>query len=115
MKSQEPTGTGSKLKGLLVLLVVGVFFIAVAVGAFILLHRESIKRALERPPEETEPKQGEVVQYEYFCPMHPQVIQDTAGNCPICGMVLSRREKTKSTSDVAGAIIPEIRMVHLEP
>jgi Cu+-exporting ATPase len=25
---------------------------------------------------------------EYMCPMHPQVIQDHPGNCPICGMTL---------------------------
>lgn len=24
----------------------------------------------------------------YTCPMHPQVVQDTPGNCPICGMEL---------------------------
>lgn len=25
---------------------------------------------------------------EYTCPMHPQIIQDHPGNCPICGMAL---------------------------
>jgi len=25
---------------------------------------------------------------EYTCPMHPQVIQEHPGNCPICGMTL---------------------------
>src|SRR5436190_11139596 len=25
---------------------------------------------------------------KYTCPMHPGVIQDTPGNCPICGMTL---------------------------
>lgn len=25
---------------------------------------------------------------EYTCPMHPQIIQDHPGNCPICGMTL---------------------------
>jgi Cu+-exporting ATPase len=24
----------------------------------------------------------------YTCPMHPQIEQDTPGNCPICGMTL---------------------------
>src|SRR5438874_9575823 len=23
---------------------------------------------------------------EYYCPMHPQVVQDQPGSCPICGM-----------------------------
>ena len=30
---------------------------------------------------------------EYYCPMHPSVVRDTPGNCPICGMPLSKRKK----------------------
>jgi Cu(I)/Ag(I) efflux system membrane fusion protein len=30
---------------------------------------------------------------EYYCPMHPGVVRDEAGTCPICGMPLSRRRK----------------------
>jgi Cu+-exporting ATPase len=28
---------------------------------------------------------------EYTCPMHPQIVRDAAGNCPICGMSLEPR------------------------
>jgi Cu(I)/Ag(I) efflux system membrane fusion protein len=31
--------------------------------------------------------------YEFYCPMHPQVVQDEHGACPICGMPLARRVK----------------------
>jgi len=30
---------------------------------------------------------------EHFCPMHPSVVQDEPGSCPICGMPLARRKK----------------------
>jgi Cu(I)/Ag(I) efflux system membrane fusion protein len=30
---------------------------------------------------------------EYYCPMHPSVIRNEPGNCPICGMPLSKRKK----------------------
>ena len=28
---------------------------------------------------------------EWTCPMHPEVVQDTPGNCPKCGMALESR------------------------
>jgi multidrug efflux pump subunit AcrA (membrane-fusion protein) len=28
---------------------------------------------------------------EYFCPMHPQIVRDEPGDCPICGMKLEKR------------------------
>ncbi len=30
--------------------------------------------------------------YVYTCPMHPQIIRDKPGNCPICGMTLVKKE-----------------------
>ena len=29
---------------------------------------------------------------EYYCPMHPAVVQDEPGQCPICGMPLAKRQ-----------------------
>src|SRR6185503_2489310 len=34
----------------------------------------------------------------YTCGMHPQVIQDHPGNCPICGMKLTPIRKSDSAS-----------------
>jgi len=36
--------------------------------------------------------QGEV----YTCPMHPQIIRDKPGNCPICGMKLVKKESSNA-------------------
>ena len=35
---------------------------------------------------------------EFYCPMHPSVVQNEPGNCPICGMPLSKRPKGEKQS-----------------
>lgn len=37
--------------------------------------------------------QQEIIKDEYTCPMHPEIIRDKPGNCPICGMELVKKEK----------------------
>ena len=32
------------------------------------------------------------VAVQYTCPMHPEVVQDTPGNCPKCGMKLVKKK-----------------------
>lgn len=34
----------------------------------------------------------------YTCPMHPQVVRDKPGSCPICGMTLVKMEKKRTKS-----------------
>src|SRR5688572_27636812 len=31
---------------------------------------------------------------EWTCPMHPEIVRDTPGSCPICGMALEPRTAT---------------------
>lgn len=38
-------------------------------------------------------------QHQYTCPMHPQVMQDNPGNCPICGMRLVLANSKKENGD----------------
>jgi len=45
----------------------------------------------------------------YVCPMHPQIIQDTPGSCPICGMDLVQQE-------IAEDVVPgELGQEHEHP
>jgi YHS domain-containing protein/multidrug efflux pump subunit AcrA (membrane-fusion protein) len=53
---------------------------------------------------------SEKEEVEYFCPMHPQVVADKPGKCPICGMPLSKRPKgaVKAPAE-AGVEIPIVQ------
>ena len=46
-----------------------------------------------RLPPSAAPAAGATSDIEYFCPMHPSVIQAQPGKCPICAMPLSKRKK----------------------
>lgn len=39
---------------------------------------------------------------KYTCPMHPEVVQDKPGSCPVCGMTLVLQKKADNTSAPAG-------------
>ena len=41
---------------------------------------------------------------EYFCPMHPRIVREEPGSCPICGMPLSRRVKGEAGDLPAGVL-----------
>ncbi len=38
---------------------------------------------------------------KYVCPMHPRIVRDAPGNCPICGMALVERQLEGATDDAA--------------
>lgn len=37
---------------------------------------------------------------QYICPMHPEVVRDESGNCPVCGMSLERAESLPFVPEV---------------
>ncbi len=41
----------------------------------------------------------------YVCPMHPQIVRDEPGNCPICGMALVRRDPQRSDAAASAPVV----------
>jgi len=48
---------------------------------------------------------------EYFCPMHPQIVRDKPGECPVCGMKLEKRLPRGASPPAAGASSPSARQI----
>lgn len=52
---------------------------------------------------------------KYTCPMHPQVIKDIPGNCPICGMELKVKRDNKNSGMMGDSAMMQknhSRMMH---
>lgn len=41
---------------------------------------------------------------EFYCPMHPHIVRDAMGSCPICGMPLSERKKGAKAETPEGVL-----------
>lgn len=48
----------------------------------------------------------------YTCPMHPSVVSDKPGACPVCGMDLVKKSRPK---DLSGALAAELNVIKLSP
>lgn len=47
-----------------------------------------------KPSEPVQPPPSATSKAEYVCPMHPEVVRDAPGSCPICGMALEPKTVT---------------------
>ncbi len=47
---------------------------------------------------------GQAAETEFYCPMHPSVVRDAPGSCPICGMPLSQRARTGAQAMPEGVL-----------
>jgi Cu+-exporting ATPase len=55
---------------------------------------------------------------KWTCPMHPQIVRDTPGSCPICGMALEPMTVTAEgglLAFVMGDMLPGAPLRHLFP
>jgi Cu(I)/Ag(I) efflux system membrane fusion protein len=77
--------------------------IVLALGGVVLGAALAIMIA--RPAVPTGPA-GATADAEYACPMHPTIVQDHAGECPICGMALVKRDRGPAPSPAADAAGP---------
>ena len=57
---------------------------------------ESLAEARDDSPEEHAKKHQDA---KYVCPMHPEVVRDEPGSCPICGMNLVKQEETSEPGE----------------
>ncbi|MDQ3919849.1 MAG: heavy metal translocating P-type ATPase [Acidobacteriota bacterium] len=55
-------------------------------------------RGVDRP-EKPDGAGGAAKNKTYTCPMHPQIVRDRPGNCPVCGMALEPRAVTATENN----------------
>lgn len=80
----------------------------ILIAASIALSLLAACRKRETPP--TPKKQTEKVAAVYYCPMHPSVVSDRPGHCPICGMTLVKRTDHAAHGGPAGAALTAIAL-----
>jgi RND family efflux transporter MFP subunit len=61
-----------------------------------------------RPSQETDVALAAGV--EYFCGMHPSVVRDQPGKCPICGMPLTKRAKTGERGALPEGVLAQVQL-----
>ncbi|MEO8348792.1 MAG: efflux RND transporter periplasmic adaptor subunit, partial [Acidobacteriota bacterium] len=80
-----------------VLLVIALLATAAAAGLLLVRGRPAEKK--------TEAAAGDEAREEWFCPMHPHVVSEKPGQCPICKMELAKRARSAApaVASVPGA------------
>lgn len=60
--------------------------------SFILFSAVIFSSCGQSPVKEKAAAEKEVAKVQYTCPMHPEIITDKPGTCPICGMDLVEKK-----------------------
>lgn len=77
----------------------GVFMMAIVRWCLVLAMAVVAGASLWHVFGNSEHQHGSAGDRQYYCPMHPSVVQDQPGTCPICSMTLVPRDAPGSTSD----------------
>jgi Cu(I)/Ag(I) efflux system membrane fusion protein len=103
-ETNRPASRGSRLWIALKILNVRLrFILLMVVTGLIAANWDAITAHWERWTR-PHPVAVEAAAIEYYCPMHPSVVRGVPGNCPICGMPLSRREKGEAAALPEGVL-----------
>lgn len=65
-----------------------------------------------RPPQVLSAVESQAV--EYYCPMHPHIIREQPGKCPICGMPLVKRAKTAGQAALPEGVLAQVQLTPLK-
>lgn len=88
--------------------------VAVAIVAAVVAAGVLLERGL-RPDHAPQPAPGAEAEAQaevYTCPMHPSVVSDRPGACPVCGMALVRKS---AAAGMDSAATEDLRTVSLSP
>jgi Cu(I)/Ag(I) efflux system membrane fusion protein len=69
------------------------FFVLLAAVGGVILYWDRINSVYEKWTRPAVAQETADADSEYYCSMHPTVVSDHPGDCPICGMALSKRKK----------------------
>ncbi len=69
---------------------------------------EHCRQKFLAPPATAKPEEKSPGKAIYTCPMHPEVEQDTPGDCPDCGMALEPKTATAGSDDGSNAELDEM-------
>jgi Cu(I)/Ag(I) efflux system membrane fusion protein len=91
---QAPLTRWQKLRLVIKVVELRLRFVALlAITGLVFAYWDTIWNRYDKWMRPTAFQYAAAVGVEFYCPMHPHVVQDEPGSCPICGMPLARRKQ----------------------